>query len=270
MTTTSESVLSTSLIDDDKLVVATLNRPAKGNALNNELVSALEVLIEQLRNRRAPFRDVRALVITGAGDRAFSAGADINNLVGLSRDRARDQMIAGQKVFQALETLDLPVIAAINGVAYGGGLELAMACDMRITSSASKLGQPEITLANIPGWGGTQRLPRIVGEGRALEMILTGDPITAARAYEIGLVNAIDDNPLSAAITLAQRISRNAAGAVAAGKKAVYDGLRYGSEHGYQIEAELVGDRCATPEQREAVEAFLQRKKPQESQENQK
>ncbi|GAA3728418.1 enoyl-CoA hydratase-related protein [Leifsonia bigeumensis] len=239
--------------------IITLNRPTKGNALDHELISALEEFAARLQ---ASVDDPpHAVVLMGAGDRAFSAGADIHNLVGLDEKSATDQMLRGQAVFGMLEDAPQVVIAAVNGVALGGGLELAMACDIRIAAPHARLGQPEITLGNLPGWGGTQRLPRLIGEGRALELILTGEPIGASEAHRLGLVNQVADDPVSAAIALAQRITAHSAFAVARAKKAVYAGMRDGIRAGLEIEAALVGECAVSPEQRAAVQAFFDRKK---------
>ena len=244
------------------ILLATLNRPRKGNSISNELMSALGELAGNLRRSSGTAAGARAVVLTGSGTSAFSAGADINNLVGLTKRTATDQMRTGQLIFDMLEDAPQVIIAAINGVAFGGGLELAMACDLRIASPGARLGQPEITLGNLPGWGGTQRLPRLIGEGRALEMILTGEPIGAERALAMGLVNSIADEPVAAAIDLAGRILERSPTAVDSAKQAVYAGVRHGITHGLEAEAALVGECSVSPEQRAAVQAFFDRKKP--------
>ena len=242
------------------VIIATINRPHKGNAIDNELMASLGDLVNGLhRNAGAPDA-ARALVLTGAGNSAFSSGADINNLVGLTEQSATEQMRTGQKVFDLLEDAPQVVIAAINGVALGGGLELAMACDIRIVATSARLGQPEITLGNIPGWGGTQRLPRLIGEGRALELILTGDPIDAEEAYRLGLADRVSHCPLDDAVALAERIAGRSAYAVSRAKRAVYAGVREGIARGLEIEAALVGECSTSPEQRAAVQAFFDRK----------
>lgn len=242
----------------DGVLLATIDRAAKGNALDTPTIDALGELAADLH--ADPAR-ARALILTGAGGRAFSAGADISTLRGLSADAARRQMLHGQDVFDRIEELPLVTVAAIDGVALGGGLELAMACDLRTASHTARLGQPEITLANIPGWGGTQRLPRLIGKGRALEMILSGDPISAGTALGWGLVNAVGEDAVAEALALAARIVRHAPGAVAAAKEAIAVGQLTGIRHGLRHEAELVARRCTTPEQRDAVEAFLHRRR---------
>jgi enoyl-CoA hydratase len=241
------------------VLIAAIDRATKGNALDTITIAALGQLAAQLHAGEHP--DIRALIITGNGERAFSAGADISTLRGLNAEEARQQMLRGQDVFDRIEELPQLTIAAINGVAYGGGLELAMSCDLRTATTTALLGQPEITLANLPGWGGTQRLPRLIGKGRALEMILTGNPIDAATAMSYGLVNAVGSDAVETAAALASQVTRHAPGAIAAAKEAVLIGDRQGITTGLRREAELVGERCIAPEQREAVEAFLNRKK---------
>lgn len=245
---------------DKDVLVATLNRPGKGNALNQPMIDALEELaVDVERDASAP-DGVRAVVITGAGEKAFSAGADVTELDGIGGPGARAQMRRGQNVFDRLERLPVVVVAAVNGFALGGGLELAMAADIRIAAPGARLGQPEISLANLPGWGGTQRLPRLIGRGRATELILTGDLVTAQRAYDLGLVNSIADDCLTAAITLARRIGANSATAVSGAKRAIRVGLDAGMQAGLVVEADAVAACCETEEQKQAVRAFLHRK----------
>jgi len=243
------------------VVVATLNRPDKGNALNTAMVEAIEGLVGQIEMSVTAADGPRALVLTGAGAKSFSAGADVGELDGIDATTARLQMRRGQAVFDALEALPIVVVAAINGFALGGGLELAMAADLRIASPAARLGQPEINLGNIPGWGGTQRLPRLVGKGRATELILTGELISAQRALEIGLVNQVDDEPLKVAFDVAERIAQRNPVAVRAAKQAIHVGLDAGVAAGLVVEADGVAACCETAAQRAAVRAFLNRKK---------
>lgn len=246
-------------MDDGTVLVATLNRPAKGNALNRQLIDALDDLCARVEAWAAS-GDPRSLVLTGAGEKAFSAGADITELDGISKERARAQMRRGQQVFDRIERLPVVVVAAINGLALGGGLELAMAADIRIASRTARMGQPEISLGNLPGWGGTQRLPRLVGRGRASEMILTGDLIGPERAYEIGLVNAVEDAAVPHAVALAARIAAQSPVAVEGAKRAIRTGLEMGPGTGLGVEADCVAECCATVHQRAAVRAFLTRK----------
>lgn len=243
------------------VIVATLNRPDKGNALNAALLDALDQLARDVEKHWGDADGPRALVLTGAGAKAFSAGADITQLDGLDAAAARAHMRRGQLVFDLIEQLPVVVIAAINGFALGGGLELAMAADIRIAAVGARLGQPEITLANLPGWGGTQRLPRLVGRGRATEMILTGDLLTAQQAFDIGLVNHVVDHPRRAAVALAERIAVRSRIAVDGAKRAIRVGLEEGPATGLLVEADAVAACCETEEQHAAVHAFLHRKK---------
>jgi enoyl-CoA hydratase/carnithine racemase len=245
------------------VLVATINRPTKGNALSRPVIEALSRLAADIVHDHAagsPDRP-RALVLTGAGDRAFSAGADITELHGISGPAAREQMRFGQAVFDRLEALPIIVVAAINGVAFGGGLELAMAADLRIAAPGARLGQPEITLENLPGWGGTQRLPQLIGRGRATELIVTGDPIDAERAAAIGLVNQVTDDCLGAAVDLAARVAARNPVAIRGAKQAIHVGLTAGVAAGLLVEADAVAECCETSEQRAAVEAFLNRRR---------
>ncbi|MGI5129753.1 enoyl-CoA hydratase/isomerase family protein [Pseudonocardia sp. CA-107938] len=246
------------------VLLATLNRPTKGNALSRPLIDALDRFAADVAADHATGGDrrIRAVVLTGAGGRAFSAGADITELDGIGGLDARTQMRHGQAVFDRIEALPVPVVAAIDGVALGGGLELAMAADIRLASPGSRLGQPEITLANLPGWGGTQRLPRLVGSGLATEMILLGDPVDAERAAAIGLVNRVVADPVTAALELAARLAGNSATAIRGAKEAIHAGLTHGIETGLVVEADAVAACCGTAEQRAAVQAFLNRRRP--------
>lgn len=246
------------IVDDGRVILATLNRPTKGNALNQPLIDALDGLCERVEGLHRT-ADPRSVVLTGAGAKAFSAGADVNELDGISADAARRQMRRGQQVFDRLERLPVVVIAAVNGFALGGGLELAMAADIRVAAQNARLGQPEISLGNLPGWGGTQRLPQLVGRGRASEMILTGDLITAERAYEIGLVNAVVEDPVAFSIELGARIAMSNPVAVEGAKRSIRSGLEGGTSSGMVVEADAVAACCATDYQRAAVQAFLHR-----------
>jgi len=245
------------------VLVASINRPSKGNSISHAVISALDELASDLEEETSEPDGPRALVLAGLGGKAFSAGADIHDLDGVSGSQARQQMQRGQRVFDRLEQLPMVVIAAISGYALGGGLELAMAADLRIADPDAKLGQPEISLANLPGWGGTQRLPRLVGLGRAVEMILTGDTIDANRAFEIGLVNQIAPNPLAAALDLATTVSARSPIAVKGAKRAIHAGLDCGMREGLSVEADAVAACCETAAQRAAVRTFLERKRRQ-------
>jgi enoyl-CoA hydratase len=256
-------------LDDDVLLrerhgsvlVALLNRPRKGNSLNHALIAALDQLATDLARGASDPDGARALVLAGAGGKAFSAGADVHDLDGVDASTAREQMRRGQQVFDRIEQLPLVVIAAVSGYAVGGGLELAMAADLRIASPEATFGQPEITLENLPGWGGTQRLPRLVGLGRATELILTGELIDAHRAYDIGLVNRVERDPLQLATTVAAGIAARSAVAVAGAKRALHAGVEGGLRTGLQVEADAVAACCETPAQRAAVHTFLNRRR---------
>jgi enoyl-CoA hydratase len=243
------------------VALATLNRPAKGNSLNAELLDALDGLATELAATSTRPDGPRALVVTGAGEKAFSAGADVTTLDGIDAAAARLLMRRGQALFDRVAELPIVVVAAINGFALGGGLELAMAADLRVAGPNAKLGQPEINLANLPGWGGTQRLPALIGRGRATELILTGELISAQRGYEIGLVNRLADDPVAAALDIADRIAAKSPVAVQGAKRAIHIGLQAGIGTGLLVEADAVAACCATEEQHRAVRQFLQRKK---------
>lgn len=246
--------------DSGSVITATLNRADKGNALNSELIGAIDRLCGEVEQHVAAGSH-RSVVITGAGPKVFCAGADINELRNIEPEVAYAQMRRGQAVFDRLERLPVIVIAAINGFALGGGLELAMSADIRVAAPAAKLGQPEITLGNIPGWGGTQRLPQLVGRGIATELIMTGDLISAERALALGLVNALAEDPLTWAIETATRIASQNPVAVAQGKTAIRTGLEAGVGEGLVVEARGVAACCGTEFQREAVESFLNRRR---------
>lgn len=248
------------LHEHGRVLVATLNRPEKANALSREMISALDALSAEVEARAAGPGGIGALVITGAGRTVFCAGADITELVGLGVTAARRQMERGQQVFDRIARLPVAVVAAINGAALGGGLELAMAADIRIAAPTARLGQPEITLGNLPGWGGTQRLPRLIGRALATELILTGDLVTAERAAGIGLINRVEDDPVAAAMTLAGRIADRSPHAIAGAKRAIHAGLAGGMAAGLQVEADAVAHCCQTDEQHAAVAGFLARK----------
>ncbi len=243
------------------VLVVTLNRPRKGNSLNQAVIAALDEVADHVECNAFEPGGPRALVLAGAGGRGFSAGADVHDLNGVDAARAREQMRRGQRVFDRIEHLPVLVVAAVSGYALGGGLELAMAADLRIAAPDAIFGQPEITLENLPGWGGTQRLPRLVGLGRATELILTGATIDASRALEIGLVNRIATDPLAASIKLAAGVAARSAMAVMGAKRAIHAGLDGGMRVGLEVEADAVAACCETAEQRAAVRAFLDHKR---------
>jgi len=204
------------------------------------------------------------LIITGAGGKAFIAGADIGELCAATSIEMRQSSARGQEVFRRLETMRKPSIAAINGFALGGGLELALCCTLRIASANAKLGLPEVKLGLIPGYGGTQRLPRLIGRGKALELLLTGEPVDAAEALRIGLVNRIapQDELLVQCRALLKIIFENAPLAVALGMDAVDTGLNCGLEEGLRAESLSFGLAASTRDRSEGATAFLEKRKP--------
>ncbi|XWE63948.1 short-chain-enoyl-CoA hydratase [Sporomusa sphaeroides] len=238
----------------------TLNRPKALNALNSELLTELNGLLDEI----AQDDSVKVVIITGSGDKAFVAGADIAEMQNISPLEGRAFGKFGQAIFNKLENIPQPVIAAVNGFALGGGCELAMACDIRIASDKAKFGQPEVGLGIVPGFGGTQRLPRLIGKGRAKELLYTADMINAEEAYRIGLVNRIvaADELLSTAKELAEKIMARAQAAVRLCKAAVNTGMDTDLESGIAYEAEVFGLCFATADQKEGMSAFIGKRKP--------
>ncbi|MDP9038269.1 MAG: enoyl-CoA hydratase-related protein, partial [Acidobacteriota bacterium] len=254
-----------------------LNRPAVLNALNASMVRELDHAFAAL----AGLPSVRAIVLTGAGSKAFAAGADIAELA--AADAAEGEQIArrAQRVFRRIETLGKPVLAAINGFALGGGLELALACTLRLAAEHARLGQPEINLGVIPGFGGTQRLPRLIGQSAALRIILTGERIAAPEALRLGLIDELVPTPgaetpsadptpagphatplLARALQLAHTLAAMPPLAVAAAIEAVTRGADLPLEDALALEAEIFGRLCATPDKAEGTQAFLERRTP--------
>ena len=245
----------------DSIAYVTLNRPKVLNALNKKTWADLRTAFEAARDDAA----VRGVILTGAGDKAFIAGADISELANVSAVEAEESSTFGQEVLNLVENLGKPVIAAINGFALGGGCETAMACTIRVASEHAKFGQPEVKLGLIPGGGGTQRLPRLVGKGRALQIILSGEIISAQEAYRIGLVNEVV--PAADVITRAEAILKqifsNAPLAVKYSLEAVNKGLETSVAEGLSLEASLFGLCAGTEDKREGTQAFLQKRAPQ-------
>ena len=244
---------------DGAVATITINRPKVLNALNSATIDELRRAILELKADAA----IRAAILTGAGEKSFVAGADINELAVQTPTSGREHALAGQHVFDLLENMGKPVIAAINGFALGGGCELAMACTLRIAADTARIGQPEITLGLIPGYAGTQRLPRLVGKGRAMEIILTGAPIPAAEAYRIGLVNRVVPaaDLLAEARTLAAQLASSAPIAMRYIINAINKGCEMPFAEACQYEATLFGLVASTDDMREGTKAFLEKRK---------
>jgi enoyl-CoA hydratase len=245
--------------EDDGIAIITVNRPDKLNALNADTIQALGGVLREVHGDAA----IRAVVLTGAGEKAFVAGADIAELSKMGPVDGVQVSRAGQVVFRMLERMPQPVIAAVNGFALGGGLELAMACHIRIASSRAKFGLPEAKLGIIPGYGGTVRLPRLVGRGRALELILTGDMIDAAEAFRIGLVNRVEEPEalLDAARAMARKMIANGPVALALAIEAVDHGMTVTIDEAQVLESNLFGLLASTEDMREGMQAFLEKRK---------
>lgn len=244
----------------EQIARITFNRPHVLNALNRKTIEELGDCLNQVRDDER----VRAIILTGAGEKSFVAGADINELAQRTPVDGKEFSLFGQGVFHRLETLGKASIAAINGFALGGGCELALACTIRIASRTARIGQPEVKLGIIPGYGGTQRLARLCGKGIAHELILTGEIIPAEEALRIGLVNRVVEPPelLTAAEALAKKIIANAPLAVKFAIEAIEHGVEIPQEEGLFLEATLFGLCCATEDMREGTRAFLQKRPP--------
>jgi len=243
------------------IAYVTINRPKVLNALNQATWRELQTAFEAARKDE----EVRGVIVTGAGDKAFIAGADIGELSKVTAVEAEKSSSSGQAVLNLVENLGKPVIAAINGFALGGGCETAMACTIRIASESAKFGQPEVKLGLLPGGGGTQRLPRLVGKGRALQLILTGEVIGAQEAYRIGLVNEVVPaaDLISRAEAILKQIFSNAPLAVKYSLEAVNKGLDTSQAEGFALEASFFGLCAATEDKKEGTSAFLAKRAPQ-------
>jgi len=244
---------------DGGVAVITVNRPKVLNALNTQTLDELRRAILELKHDDS----VRAVVLTGAGDKGFIAGADINELAVQTPTGGREHALRGQHVLDLIEHMGKPVIAAINGYALGGGCEMAMACTLRIAAETAKLGQPEINLGIIPGYAGTQRLARIVGKGRALELLLTGDQIPAQEAHRIGLVNRVV--PAAALMSEAKKLAATLASKAPVAVHYILDAVQKGMEMPFPeaevFEATLFGLVSSTEDMREGTKAFLEKRK---------
>ena len=238
--------------------IVTINRPKALNALNSEVLKEIEAAFDAI-----DLDATRAVILTGAGEKSFVAGADIGEMSTLTKEEGEAFGKTGNDVFRKIETFPIPVIAAVNGFALGGGCEISMSCDIRLCSDNAVFGQPEVGLGITPGFGGTQRLARLVGAGKAKEMIYTAFNIKADEAYRIGLVNAVYPQAelMDAAKKMAAKIAKNAPIAVRACKKAINDGLEVGMDDAIVIEEKLFGSCFETEDQRNGMNAFLNKEK---------
>lgn len=245
----------------DGILIITIDRPKVLNALNAQTVGEIGEAFAAAKDDEA----VKAVILTGAGEKAFVAGADITELAQCNALTGKTTAEKGQRIFFAIERFPKPVIAAVNGFALGGGCELALACHIRIASENAKLGLPEVTLGIIPGYGGTQRMTRLLGKGKALELILTGDRIDASEAERIGLVNKVvpADQLMQTCEELARKIMSRGPLAVTAAIEAVMSGSEMPFEEGQFLEATLFGLLCATEDTKEGMKAFIERRAAQ-------
>ncbi len=241
------------------IAVLTINRPKALNALNKDTLLEIDAVIKEI----SADPEVEVLIITGAGDKSFVAGADIAFMQNLSAMEGREFGAIGQKVFRTIEFMEKPVIAAVNGFALGGGCELAMCCDFRIASTSAKFGQPEVGLGITPGFGGTQRLPRLVGAGMAKQMLYTADVIDANEALRIGLVNQVvaPEELMNTVKKIAKKIASKGPVAVKLSKAAANEGMQTDIDRAMAIEADAFGLCFATQDQKEGMTAFLEKRK---------
>lgn len=244
----------------DYVLVVTINRPRALNAINKETVAELQKVFSFHWSDDS----VRCVVITGSGDKSFVAGADIPELADLDVRAGNDLSARGLYLMKTIQNFPKPVIAAINGFALGGGCELAMACDIRLASEKAKLGQPEVNLGIIPGYGGTQRLPRLVGRGKAMQLILTGEMISAQEAHRIGLVDEVypPDQLMDKAMEMANTIASKGPIAVELAKECIHRGLEVTLTVGCDLEKANFGQCCGTGDKNEGMEAFLEKRPP--------
>lgn len=244
----------------DRVGTVTINRPEKLNALNAQAKSELREVFTQIKTDN----NVDVVILTGAGEKAFVAGTDIKELTVLNSETGKELSAKGQEVFDLIENLGKPVIAAVNGYALGGGCELALACHIRVASENAKFGQPEVNLGIIPGYGGTQRLARLIGRGRAMELILTGNQIDAQEALRVGLVNKVvpQSELLATAMSIAQLIASKGQLAIRMALKAVNMTQETTLSDGQKLEASLFGVCCDSEDFKEGTTAFLEKRKP--------
>lgn len=245
---------------EDRVAILSINRPKALNALNNDTLLEIRSAITDIKEDAG----IDVVIITGAGDKAFVAGADISFMQPLSAVEGRAFGALGQEVFRMIEAMEKPVIAAVNGFALGGGCELAMCCDFRVASTKAKFGQPEVGLGITPGFGGTQRLPRLVGSGMAKQMLYTADVIDANEALRVGLVNSVvePEELMDFVKKIAKRIISKAQVAVRLSKAAANEGMQTDIDRGMTIEADVFGLCFATDDQKEGMSAFIEKRKP--------
>src|SRR6056297_558736 len=244
---------------EESIATVTINRPSKLNALNKETIAELHDVFNELEIDE----NIKVIILTGSGEKAFVAGADISEFAQFSEKEGGKLAAKGQKLlFDFIENLSTPVIAAVNGFALGGGLELAMACHFRVASDNAKMGLPEVSLGVIPGYGGTQRLPQLVGKGRAMEMIMTAGMIDSDKAFGYGLVNHVvsSEELLPLCMKIASRISNNSTVAIKHAIKAVNAGFKYDAD-GYSVEIDAFGNCFGTDDFKEGTSAFLEKRK---------
>jgi len=244
---------------ENGIFIVTINRADKMNALNKDVMSDLDAVTGEIESNS----EIKAAILTGAGQKAFVAGADISEFLGLSNDEGKALAKRGQDIFFRIENCPKPIVAAVNGFALGGGCELAMACHFRIASDNAKFGQPEVNLGLIPGYGGTQRLVQLIGKGRALELLMTGNMIDASIALEYGLVNHVvpqDDLLPKAKMILEQIIAK---APLAVGKCIAAANAAFGVNNGYEVELRSFGECFGTSDMKEGTSAFLEKRKPQ-------
>jgi enoyl-CoA hydratase len=241
------------------ILTVTVNRPDKMNALNKEVMSDVDAVINEIETNT----EVKAVIITGSGEKAFVAGADISEFVGLSKEEGQALAKKGQDIFSRIENNSKPIVAAVNGFALGGGCEMAMACHFRVASDNARFGQPEVNLGLIPGYGGTQRLVQLIGKGRALELLMSGNMIDASIALEYGLVNHVvplDDLLPKARMILEQIITK---APLAVAKCITAANAVFASGNGYEVELNAFGECFVTNDMKEGTSAFLEKRKPQ-------
>ncbi len=242
------------------IFILTINRPDTLNAINETLLLELEKKLQEASKHK----DTRVIILTGTG-KSFASGGDIAAMESMTAEYAKAFARLGHQVFCSIAKMPQPVIAAVNGYALGGGLELALACDLRIASSRAKMGLPETGLGLIPGFGGTQRLPRLIGRSRAIKLICTGQFVTASEALELGIVDAVSepDALLSDCIQLGEKIARNSGKAIALAKKAINKGVELPLTDALEVECEAFGEAFSLPDHAEGIRAFLEKRPPQ-------